>query len=116
MSARAPAPRKAETPRVVQAVPSATVAPRRVPESPDSPSPAPFSAPSLGGRISTLLAPRVQAAPRVSHPGDPAEREAVATARKIMRMAAPPPPAAGASSGASARAAPRLSPLLRPPA
>jgi Domain of unknown function (DUF4157) len=114
MTARAAAPRAAETPRVVQAAPPTAVSASRAPESGDSAWGAPLSAPAVGGRVSTLLAPRVQASTRVSQPGDPAEREAVATARKVMRMAAPPPPAAGPPRG-SAPAALRLSPLLRAP-
>lgn len=41
------------------------------------------------GRVSTLLAMRVQRATRISSPEDPAEREAEETARKIVRMPSP---------------------------
>ncbi|HEU4883646.1 MAG TPA: DUF4157 domain-containing protein [Longimicrobium sp.] len=113
MSTRATAARPAEPARVAETVPASTVSASR--DAGASPARAPFSAPSADGRVSTLLAPRVQLETRVSSPSDPAEREAVDTARKVMRMAAPPPPPPAAGAAPSARPGLNTSPLLRAP-
>jgi hypothetical protein len=108
MTARAAAARMLEPPRGAETVPAKSASTSR----------APFSVPSMNGRVSTLLAPRVQAELRVSSPEDAAEREAVATARRVVRMPAPTPPPAparGPAAAAPARSGLNASPLLRAP-
>jgi hypothetical protein len=106
MTALASRVQRRETAKLSETVPPRTVSPSRAPDAAPR-----VPATAVAGRISSLLPPRVQAETRVSQPEDAAEREAVATARKVMRMAAPP----SARAPAAARPGPNASTLLRAP-
>lgn len=116
MTAVASPMRGTEPVRIKQTVSPQTVATSRAQDTSSYPRSALASAPAWTGRISTLLSPRTQRATRVSSPNDPAEREAEATARKVMRMSAPPAqPTVGARASISraASTANATSSLLR---